>query len=400
MIPVLGLAPELHALEVLVGEGGSSSELHAQDEFLKWCWGSGTGALYRPERRPTDSPSSCPNWGLELWLADGLPCCVTGEYTAGRMTDIGSLCGRPNVVSGSGTVVLEGAPKLWAVQRASWLNASSILACSSLSLALLSLRCTRFLFLLGGGGAVAVALSVTVFLGTGGQISCDEFRHTELSMRVRGARTRTSLDGAIGVSVDSFLGGGYIFLGTVLEILGTESLILGTGWFTVDDGEWLDGTLGVWWGWGSWTQWRRLSCNSEVTIIIVTSEYLCLFPNDITWSFCFGYSWHSNYKIWNNHYKKKKKKIHNVFTFHCKPNYHQATLLNPLSTGYCSHSCAHPNLQGFHAQWISVFDVHLVNHETFIVNSLFDLTPSALWHIYMWHWSIETIIIQISWMFC
>ena len=48
-------------------------------------------------------------------------------------------------------------------------------------------------------------------------------------MRVRGARTRTSLDGAIGVSVDSFLGGGYIFLGTVLEILGTESLILGTG---------------------------------------------------------------------------------------------------------------------------------------------------------------------------
>ena len=34
-IPVLGLAPELHAQEVLVGEGGSSSELHAQDEFLK-----------------------------------------------------------------------------------------------------------------------------------------------------------------------------------------------------------------------------------------------------------------------------------------------------------------------------------------------------------------------------
>ena len=33
IIPVLGLAPELHALEVLVLEGGSSSELHAQDEF-------------------------------------------------------------------------------------------------------------------------------------------------------------------------------------------------------------------------------------------------------------------------------------------------------------------------------------------------------------------------------
>ena len=43
----------------------------------------------------------------------------------------------------------------------------------SLSLALLSLRCTRFLFLLDGGGAVAVALvelSVALFLGTGGQI--------------------------------------------------------------------------------------------------------------------------------------------------------------------------------------------------------------------------------------
>ena len=35
IIPVLGLAPELHALEVLVGEGGSSSELHALDEFLE-----------------------------------------------------------------------------------------------------------------------------------------------------------------------------------------------------------------------------------------------------------------------------------------------------------------------------------------------------------------------------
>ena len=34
-IPVLGLAPELHALEVLVGEGGSSSELYALDEFLE-----------------------------------------------------------------------------------------------------------------------------------------------------------------------------------------------------------------------------------------------------------------------------------------------------------------------------------------------------------------------------
>ena len=49
-----------------------------------------------------------------------------------------------------------------------------------------------------------VGLSVILFLGTGGQISCDELRHTELSMRVSGARQRTSLDGAIGVSVDSF----------------------------------------------------------------------------------------------------------------------------------------------------------------------------------------------------
>ena len=160
---------------------------------------------------------------------------MTGGYTAGRMADIGSLCGRPIVVSGSGTVVLEGAPELWIVHRASRLNASSILARSSLSLALLSLRCTRFLFLLGEGGAVAISLSVTVFLGTGGQISWEEFCHTELSIRVRG--TRTSLDGAIDIEVDSFLGGGYTFLGTVLVILGTESLILGTGGFTGDDGE-------------------------------------------------------------------------------------------------------------------------------------------------------------------
>ena len=207
MIPVLGLAPELHALEVLVGEGGSSSELYAQHEFLKWCWGSGTGALYRPECRPTDSPSSCPNWVLELWLVDGLPCCVTGEYTAGHMADIGSLCGRPIVVSWSGTMGLGGAPELWAAHHV-WLNISPL---SALSIALLCLLCTRFLFLLGGGGAVDVALvglSVILFLGTGGQISCDELRHTELSMRVSGARTRTSLDGAIGVSEDFSLSRG------------------------------------------------------------------------------------------------------------------------------------------------------------------------------------------------
>ena len=41
---------------------------------------------------------------------------------------------------------------------------------------------------------------------------------------------RTSLDGAIDIAVDSFLGGGYTFLGTVL-------VILGTGGFTGDDGE-------------------------------------------------------------------------------------------------------------------------------------------------------------------
>ena len=52
------------------------------------------------------------------------------------------------------------------------------------------------------------SLSVTLFLGTGGQFCCDEFLHTELSMRVKGARTRTSLDGAIDIAADSFLGGG------------------------------------------------------------------------------------------------------------------------------------------------------------------------------------------------
>ena len=42
------------------------------------------------------------------------------------------------------------------------------------------------------------SLSVTLFLGTGGQFCCDEFLHTELSMRVKG--TRTSLDGAIDIA--------------------------------------------------------------------------------------------------------------------------------------------------------------------------------------------------------
>ena len=47
-----------------------------------------------------------------------------------------------------------------------------------------------------------------LFLGTGGQIFCDEFSHVELLRRANGARTRTSLDGAIDIVVDSFLGGG------------------------------------------------------------------------------------------------------------------------------------------------------------------------------------------------
>ena len=75
---------------------------------------------------------------------------------------------------------------------------------------------------MGGGGAVAVALVslfVILFLGAGGQISGDKLRHSELSMRVSGARTRTSLDGAVDIEVDSFPGGGYTFLGTVLVIL-------------------------------------------------------------------------------------------------------------------------------------------------------------------------------------
>ena len=41
MIPILGLAPKLHAQGGLVGEGGSSSELLAQVEFQLW---SGSGS--------------------------------------------------------------------------------------------------------------------------------------------------------------------------------------------------------------------------------------------------------------------------------------------------------------------------------------------------------------------
>ena len=55
---------------------------------------------------------------------------------------------------------------------------------------------------------MCLSLSVMLFLGTGGQIFCDEFSHVELSIRVNGARTRTSLDGAIDIADDSFLGGG------------------------------------------------------------------------------------------------------------------------------------------------------------------------------------------------
>ena len=68
--------------------------------------------LYRPGSRPADSPSSWSNWKDEFSLADGLPSNVTGGYTAGRMADIGSLCGRPNGVSWSGTMGLGGAPEL------------------------------------------------------------------------------------------------------------------------------------------------------------------------------------------------------------------------------------------------------------------------------------------------
>ena len=72
---------------------------------------------------------------------------------------------------------------------------------SARSRALLYLLCTRFLFLLGGGGAVSwllVCLSVTLFLGTGGQLLAHEdmaeLCHTELDIASRGARMRTSLD--------------------------------------------------------------------------------------------------------------------------------------------------------------------------------------------------------------
>ena len=63
--------------------------------------------------------ASCPKSDPEFSLAPGPPCSVTGKYTAGRMADIGSLCGRPIVVSRSGMVVLERAPGLWKVHRAS-----------------------------------------------------------------------------------------------------------------------------------------------------------------------------------------------------------------------------------------------------------------------------------------
>ena len=72
---------------------------------------------------------------------------------------------------------------------------SSALCALSRSRALLSLLCTRFLFLLGGGGTFSrslVCLSVTVFLGTGRQLlRCednDELCHTELLIFSSGAR--------------------------------------------------------------------------------------------------------------------------------------------------------------------------------------------------------------------
>ena len=55
---------------------------------------------------------------------------------------------------------------------------------------------------------MGLSLSVTLFLGTGRQFCREEFSQTELSMCVKDARTRTSLDGAIDIAVDSFLGGG------------------------------------------------------------------------------------------------------------------------------------------------------------------------------------------------
>ena len=60
-------------------------------------------------------------------------------------------------------------------------------------------------------GLVAlVDWSVILLLGTGGQSSCDEGNvelcHTELSTRVRGARTHTSLDGAMGALVGTIPG--------------------------------------------------------------------------------------------------------------------------------------------------------------------------------------------------
>ena len=71
-------------------------------------------------------------------------------------------------------------------------------------------------------------MSVTLFLGTGGQsLERDErleLCHTELGMFSRGARTRASLDCVMGL----FLGTLSLFLGTLLLLLGTVLLVLGT----------------------------------------------------------------------------------------------------------------------------------------------------------------------------
>ena len=71
-------------------------------------WGS--AGLYRPGRRPENSPDSRSIWNGELSLANELPMDSWGWYTAGRMADMGSLSCRPDWVTCAGTLELDGSP--------------------------------------------------------------------------------------------------------------------------------------------------------------------------------------------------------------------------------------------------------------------------------------------------
>ena len=147
----------------------------------------------------------------------------------------------------------------------------------SLSLARLSLRCFRSLFFLGGREELLASLRTwtvssfccILFLGTGLQTFLREgalgsgrleLYHEALGIVPRGARACASLLFTV-----------FVFMGTVLWLfLGTGLLLfLGTACLGVTRDGWL--------GWGSCIQWRRLSCNGEVTSLnCVIILHLCL----------------------------------------------------------------------------------------------------------------------------